>query len=135
MTEINPYRAGRYCVFDLSAHLVFVAKCRGDIFSGDHLASLEGILRSVCDDFECELLEFTGSAEHVHLLVQYPPKVSVSKLVNSLKGVSSRRLKQLHPELEQTAYRGAALWSPSYYAGNARDKPAAIEQYLKQQGC
>ncbi|GAA2800512.1 hypothetical protein GCM10010505_29140 [Kitasatospora aburaviensis] len=48
-------------------------------------------MQAVCEDFEAELMEFNGEANHVHLLVNFPPKVAVSRLVNSLKGVSSRR--------------------------------------------
>ncbi|EQD40526.1 Transposase IS200-like protein, partial [mine drainage metagenome] len=62
---------------------------------------MEEVMANVCSDFECELVEFNGEAEHVHLLVNFPPKVSVSKLVNSLKGVSSRRLRQEFPELKK----------------------------------
>jgi putative transposase len=96
--------------------------------------SLEGLLRGVCDDFEAELVEFNGECDHVHLLVNFPPKVSISKLVNSLKGVSSRRLKQLHPELVKPAYMKNALWSPSYYAGSVGGAPiSVIRQYIEQQ--
>ncbi len=92
-------RTGRHCVFMIHAHLVFVTKYRGRIFNTEHLDSLETLFRRVCADFESELVEFNGETDHVHLLVNYPPKVTLSKLVNSLKGVSSRRLKRLHPEL------------------------------------
>lgn len=50
-------------------------------------------------DFEAELVEFNGEANHVHLLVNFPSKAAVSRLVNSLKGVSSRRLRQEFPDL------------------------------------
>lgn len=52
------------------------------------------IFESLCTDFEAQLVEFDGENDHVHLLVNYPPKVSISKLVNSLKGVSSRMIRQ-----------------------------------------
>ena len=134
MKENNPYRTGRHCVFELHAHLVFVTKYRGVVFTDEHLRSLESIFRSVCTDFETELVEFNGEADHVHLLVNFPPKVSVSKLVNSLKGVSSRRLKLLHPELVKPAYMKNALWSPSYYAGSVGGAPiSVIRQYIEQQ--
>ncbi len=48
----------------------------------------------VCVDFESELIEFDGEENHVHLLINYPPKISISKLVNSLKGISSRLIKK-----------------------------------------
>lgn len=62
-------------------------------------------MRSVCTDFECELVEFNGEDNHVHLLVNFPPKVAVTKLVNSLKGVSSRRLRQEFPDLVRHYWR------------------------------
>lgn len=52
------------------------------------------------------------------MLINYPTKVQLSKLVNSLKGVSSRKMKQYHPELEQPAYLKNALWARSYFAGS-----------------
>ncbi|MCB5163005.1 IS200/IS605 family transposase, partial [Marinomonas algarum] len=50
--------------------------------------------------------------------INYPPKVQLTKLVNSLKGVSSRKMKQYHPELEPPAYLKNALWARSYFAGS-----------------
>ena len=104
------------------------------MFSSQHLKSLESIFNGVCVSFESELFEFNGEADHAHLLVDFPPKVSVSRLVNSLKGVSSPRLKQMHPELVKSAYMKNALWSPSYYAGSVGGAPiAVIRQYIEQQ--
>jgi len=88
----------------------------------------------VCEDFQSELEEFNGEGDHVHLLVNYPPTVSVSKLVNSLKGVSSRLLrKQKHPSIERALW-GKQLWSPSYFAGSCGGAPLTlIKQYIEQQ--
>ncbi len=59
-----------------------------------------------------------GETNHVHLLVNFPPKVALSRLVNSLKGVSSRRLRQEFPELARHHHRANQLWSTSYFAGS-----------------
>ena len=59
-------------------------------------------MRAVGEDFGCEPVEFNGETEHVHLLVNFPPTVALSRLVNSLKGVSSRRLRQEFPDLAGT---------------------------------
>jgi putative transposase len=83
-------RRGRNCVFLMHVHLVFVAKYRRAIFTKPILNDLRDIFSSVCTDFESYLVEFEGEGDHVHLLIEYPPKLAVSKLVNSLKGVSSR---------------------------------------------
>ena len=62
---------------------------RREVFSTEILDDLRGIFASVCADFEAELVEFEGEVDQVHLLVNYPPKISVSSLANSLKGVFS----------------------------------------------
>ncbi|TKI18806.1 IS200/IS605 family transposase, partial [Bacillus pumilus] len=92
------------------------------------------IFASVCRDFEAELVEFDGEDDHVQLLVNYLPKVSVSSLVNSLKGVSSRMIRQKrYPSIRKKLWRGA-LWSPSYFAGSCGGAPIEIvRQYIEQQ--
>jgi len=98
------------------------------------LEDLRGVFAHVCADFESQLVEFVGEDDHVHLLVNYPPKVSVSTLVNSLKGVSSRMIRQRrYPSIRQKLW-GGALWSPSYFAGSCGGAPIAlIRQYIEQQ--
>ncbi|GGM66179.1 hypothetical protein GCM10011608_59330 [Micromonospora sonchi] len=91
-------------------------------------------MRTVCADFETELVEFNGEGEHVHLLVNFPPKVALSKLVNSLKGVSSRRMRQEFPDLVRHYYRANKLWSASYFAGSVGGAPLTVlRQYIEQQ--
>ncbi len=94
----------------------------------------EEIMRDVCADFEVELKEFNGESNHVHLLVSFPPKVALPKLVNSLKGVSSRYTRRKFPELERHYWRAQRLWSGSYFAGSVGGAPlSVVRQYLEQQ--
>jgi putative transposase len=114
--------------------LVFVTKYRHRVFADQHLRRMEEIMRAVCADFECELVEFNGEDNHVHMLVNFPPKVALSRLVNSLKGVSSRRLRQEFPELVRHYWRAQRLWSGSYFAGSAGGAPlSVVKQYIEQQ--
>ncbi|PDW85065.1 IS200/IS605 family transposase [Helicobacter pylori] len=77
---------------------------------------------------------FDGESDHVHLLINYPPKVSVSKLVNSLKGVSSRLTRQHHFKSVEASLWGKHLWSPSYFAGSCGGAPLEmIKQYIQDQ--
>lgn len=118
----------------MHVHLAFVTKYRHKVFVDRHLNRMEEIMREVCADFETELVEFNGENGHVHLLMNFPPKVAVSKLVNSLKGVSSRRMRQEFPDLAQRYYRANKLWSGSYFAGSAGGAPLSIlRQYIEQQ--
>jgi putative transposase len=93
------------------------------------------IFESVCKDFNAELVEFDGERDHVHLLVIYPPRVAISVLVNSLKGVSSRKLRQKF-DVFKKVYWGdkVALWSRSYFAASVGGAPIEIlKQYIEQQ--
>jgi putative transposase len=118
----------------MHVHLVFVTKFRHKVFGDRHLSRMEQIMRDVCRDFDAELVEFNGENNHVRLLVNYPPKVAVARLVNSLKGVSSRRLRQEFPDLVRHYYRANKLWSGSYFAGSVGGAPlSVVRQYIEQQ--
>ncbi|MFC3333033.1 IS200/IS605 family transposase [Paenalcaligenes hominis] len=134
MKKNNAIRRGRPCVFNMHVHLVFVTKYRGGVFTKEILDDLRDLFADVCSDFEAELVEFDGEDDHVHLLVNYPPKVAVSALVNSLKGVSSRMIREkTYPSIHNKLW-GGALWSPSYFAGSCGGAPIEIvRQYIKQQ--
>ena len=134
MSNTNDLRRGRHCVFALHGHLAFVTKYRRSVFTKAILDDLRDIFTRVCADFEAELVEFDGEQDHVHLLITYPPKVSVSRLVNSLKGVSSRLIrKKNYPTITRALWEGS-LWSPSYFAGSCGGAPLSIiRQYIEQQ--
>lgn len=133
MAKNQEYRTGRHCVFALHVHLVFVTKYRRDVLSEFAIRDLTAIFTKVCTDFGASLIECNGEDDHVHLLVEYPPQLSISRLVNSLKGVSSRRLRQVRPEVRGRYFKGV-LWSPSYFSASCGGAPiSVIRQYVEQQ--
>ena len=134
MEKVNAVRTGRHCVFMLHVHLVFVTKYRRGVFTKEILEDLKGIFSEICKDFEATLEEFDGEDDHVHLLVTYPPKVAISNLVNSLKGVSSRLIrKKDYPSIQRKLW-GKSLWSPSYFAGSCGGAPLSVlKQYIESQ--
>ncbi len=121
-------------MFNLHGHLVFVAKYRRLVFTQEILEDLRTIFSDVCENFEATLAEFDGARDHVHLLITYPPKVAISRLVNRLKGVSSRLIRKKHDPSTERALWGGSLWSPSYFAGSAGGAPLSIiRHYIEQQ--
>jgi putative transposase len=118
----------------MHVHLVFVTKYRREVFTKEILDALKPIFFKTCADLEAELIEFDGEDDHVHLLVNYPPKVSISVLVNALKGVSSRMIRKAkYPSITKKLW-GGALWSPSYFAASCGGAPISIiRQYIEQQ--
>jgi len=90
-------------------------------------------MRDACADFGCHLAEVNGGSSHVRLLVNFPPKIALSRLVNSLKRVSSRRVRQEFPGLRHY-WRTNRLWSGSYFAESAGGAPITVlPQYIEQQ--
>ncbi len=114
---MSGYTHSRTCVHARNIHLVFVLKYRRKALTADILAHAHRLFSEVCERMDAMLIEMEGETDHVHLLVRYPPKVSVSSLVNALKGVSSRRLRQAHPALMRQFW-GGHMWSPSYFASS-----------------
>jgi putative transposase len=130
----NDIRHGRHCIFNMHVHLVFVTKYRRNVFTKKSLEALKIIFVNTCEKLEAELVEMDGEDDHVHLLVNYPPKLSVSVLVNALKGISSRMIRQMEfPQIQKKLW-GNALWTPSYFAGSCGGASIdIIKQYIEQQ--
>jgi putative transposase len=134
MPRATDFRTGRHVVYALTAHLVFVPKYRKRVLSERAFGVLRSAWETVCADFGGELREAGYEVDHVHLLVGYPPKVALSTLVNSLKGVSARMLRAAHlPEVERKLC-GPHFWSPSYCAVSCGSAPLeTVKRYVENQ--
>lgn len=134
MKQSTEIRTGRHCVFNLHAHLVFVTKYRRKVFTKALLEFMKTVFTDICQRFEAELIQFEGEGDHVHLLIHYPPKVTLSKLVNSLKGVSSRLIRTKFEDQVGKYYWKGVLWSPSYFASSCGGAPISIiRKYIQTQ--
>lgn len=127
---ITQFRRERHSVTDLKIHLVCVTKYRRSVFTAKSLDIVEKSFREVAEKMNFAILEFNGERNHVHALIEYPPKLSVSQIVNALKGVSSRRYGQAgfpKPHKE-------ALWSPSYFSVSVGGAPLEVlKKYIRDQ--
>lgn len=133
MDDASDYRRGRSVVYALHVHLVFVTKYRRQVLDAAATESLRTIFAKVCGSLGAALRACDGEDDHVHLLVEYPPKVAIPVLVNSLKGVSSRLPRQARPDIVRRYWKGV-LWSPSYFAASCGGAPLdVIRRYVEQQ--
>src|SRR5689334_17275332 len=132
MQENHKWRTGKHVVFELYVHLVFTPKYRRKVFDEKMLTRLEEIFQQQCRILECRLVEFNGELDHVHLLVNYPTKISIAELSRVLKGVSARLLrKEFWPRIK-TMLWGHHFWSPSYCAVSAGGAPLEIiKKYIE----
>ena len=124
----------RHATHLLHAHLVFVTKYRYKVLENKHIEYLGEVFKETIEAMGGILEEFDGEADHVHLLIQYPPKWSVSVIVNNLKGRSSRLIRRDMPDIKKRYWGNAGLWHRSYFAGSVGGAPLEIvKQYIEQQ--
>ena len=124
-----------HCVYNLKYHLVFVVAYRRKAITSSILQCLGSAFSEVCASFHAEVIEFSGKADHVHLLLAVPPSVSVSKIVETLKSVSSRKVRLLYrKELQHYLWRNR-FWTKSYCAITVGDGATTeiIKRYIENQ--
>ena len=122
-------------ITDLKAHLVLTTKYRRKVFTGKMIERLHEVFEDLLDKWDCKIVEFNGEEDHVHLLFQYHPEIQLSKLVNSLKSVSSRRLRQeFLPELERVYFQKKVLWNSSYFLASCGGVTiSTLRKYIENQ--
>jgi putative transposase len=128
------WRTGRSCLYKNNVHLVFVTKYRRDALTPAMLGRLKEIFIETCGQLDCELLEFGGEDDHVHLMVSAHPKIALSNLIGKLKGKSSFFLRKEFREQIKNKLWGNHFWSPSYcvvsVGGASLD---VVKQYIENQ--
>ena len=128
------YRKTSHSVYDLKYHLVWITKYRKQVLRGEIAFRLRELVRQTCATLDVYILSGHVAVDHVHLLVSVPPQVSVSDLMQRIKGRSSRKLLQEFGELRRQFW-GRHLWARGYFAassGNVTDE--VIKQYIESQG-
>jgi len=123
----------RHAAFNLHVHLIFITKYRKKVLGEVHHNYFHECVAEICKKFDAELKECNGGADHIHMLIQYPPTVQLSRLVNNLKSVTSRRMRGEFLDLRE-AYSKPVLWSRSYFAGSCGGASLeVIKQYIQNQ--
>ena len=127
------YRKSSHTVYDIKYHLVWITKYRKPVLRADIALRVRDLIREICKAGDIELIRGHVSKDHVHLFVSVPPHVSVSHLVQSLKGKTSRKLMMEFKSLNR-AFWGRHIWARGYFvasSGNVTDE--VIMKYIEQQ--
>lgn len=127
------YRKTSHSTYDLKYHLVWITKYRKKVMVGVVAENVRSILREICRQNDVEIIRGHVSKDHVHLFVSVPPYISISTLMQTLKGKSSRKLLSISKEL-QKQFWGRHLWARGYFAassGNVTDE--VIMKYIETQ--
>ncbi len=107
------YKSTGRAVSSLKAHLVLTTKYRKRAITPSMLSRLQEITQDFCKEQGCDMIEFNGEADHVHLLFSYYPQLTLSKFVNSLKTVTSRLIRKEFSEELKEIY-----WKPIFCNGS-----------------
>ena len=113
-------------------HIVFAPKYRRKVFFGEKKAEIGKILRQLCDWKKVTIVEAEICPDHVHMLLQIPPKVAVSSFMGFLKGKSSLMIYEKYPELKYK-YRNREFWCKGYYVDTVGKNAKKIEEYIRNQ--
>lgn len=119
--------------YDLRYHFVFVPRYRKRVLEGEIGKRIEGLIRYCCQIHEWEIYELAIDRDHIHLYMGAQPKWSPSKVMNLIKGGTSKKIREQYPELDEM-YWGATFWGDGYFvksAGEVTDK--VITEYVKSQ--
>lgn len=113
--EEKKYRTGRHVVYSLQAHIVLVTKYRRGAISDRVRDVIVSSAHEVAERYQFTIVELDGEDDHVHLVVDYPPKLSISKLVMVLKANTAKKIREHRFEEVESVLRGNNFWSPSYF--------------------
>lgn len=128
------YQRTSHTVYDNKYHVVWLTKYRKKVLKEEVGYRLREIIRQICSTEKVDILKGAIAPDHVHLLLSMPPYISVSRLIQQLKGITSRKLQMEYPQLGKQFW-GQHMWAIGYFCattGAITDK--TIRQYIEEQG-
>lgn len=128
------YRTGRHVVFSLQAHVVLVTKYRRGAISNRVREEIINAANDVAKRYEFKILDIDGEDDHIHLVVDYPPKLSLSKLVMVLKANTAKKVREQRFEEVESVLWGNHFWSPSYFVSSTGGASLEkVRRYVQEQ--
>ena len=129
------HKSSSHAVYSLKLHVVFVTKYRRPVLTQEILDHLRSTFAGILAAWRCELLEFGGEADHVHLLIDIHPALNISILINNLKTASARRTRNRFADHLRKFYWKPLFWHRAYYVGSVGGATlATVRHYVESQG-
>ena len=128
------YRKSSHTTYDLKYHLVWITKYRKPVLSGETAKRARELIREICRAQDVEIIKGHISRDHVHVFVSVLPHLSISRLMQSIKGKSSRKMLSEFKSLSRTFW-GRHIWARGYFAASSSNvTDEVIMQYIELQG-
>jgi len=130
---VAEYRTSAHALSDIKYHIVWITKYRYKVLRGDVAERARDLIRQICESREIKIIRGAVSPDHIHILVAAPPHLAPSKIVQYIKGRSSRRLQEEFPALRKR-YWGQHLWARGYFCATvAAVDEKTIMAYIENQ--
>ncbi|WP_127844220.1 IS200/IS605 family transposase [Psychroflexus aestuariivivens] len=130
---MGKYKKLSHVIYKCEYHIVWVPKYRLRILKGAIRDLVEADIKMLCEWKSCEVQELNVQEDHIHLLVSVPPKVSISKLMGTLKGKIAIKLFKSYPKLKKKPYWGNHFWARGYFVSTVGLDEDMIKKYVKYQ--
>ena len=129
---LNDINSLSHTKWNCKYHVVFAPKYRRKVFYGQHKTAIGKILRQLCEWKGVKIVEAEVCPDHIHMLLEIPPKISVSSFMGYLKGKSSTMLYEQFGELKYK-YRNREFWCKGYYVDTVGKNESRIAEYIANQ--
>lgn len=129
-------KSGSHCRYDLEYHLVWIPKFRRSLLQGEIATATKRVLREISAEYRIKIIAMEVMPDHIHMLIEAPPKYAPSKIVGWLKGISSRRLRQEFPhQIRRYIWKENTLWARGYYMASLADgvTTGIVKEYINNQ--
>lgn len=129
------FKANRHSVYSLKYHLVLTTKYRHKCINDEIFDFLKSETLRLFSNWDVELIEINHDEDHIHMLIEIPPQVQISKMINNYKTVTSRLLRKNYEEYINKFYWKDNFWNRSYLILSCGGSPIEIiKQYIQNQG-
>ena len=130
---VAEYQSSGHAKYDIKYHVVWITKYRYKVLRGEVAERARELIRQTCEMREVQIVRGAVSADHVHMLVSAPPRLAPAKLVQYVKGRSSRRLQDEFPHLKKR-YWGRHLWARGYFCATVGAvNEDTVREYIESQ--
>jgi putative transposase len=134
--KLYGYQTTNRAKHNLNVHLILVCKYRKKLLEQGIEANIKDIIRDTENNSDFDIIEMETDIDHIHLMIQYIPKVSISSIINRVKSITTKRIWNLHQQiLQKHFWKEKTFWTDGYFVCSVGEaSPETIQNYIKNQG-